>query len=347
MKIESNNIDPKSKSGSIKLIPNNSDDIYYLNGIILPGDKVSSYTTRKISLDGGKTQQKKTLKLEIKVESLESDLDTGIMYIKGKISSENEFVRVGSYHTIDITIGNEFVINKALWNNSDIAKIKERCKEVPEIGFVIFFDKDCVISTISRNEIKVIYKEEIKGKNFKNIILNLLKIKEKIKNIVIGSTSEIRNEFYKALTKEDPSITKLCTVTKLSSDHKGLSNSKTVSKILTDRSVLTSLQNLKFVDDLREIQNFFNCVDQNIDEVCIGLKEVGEAMEYGAIKTLFVTDKFCRPKTVAEREFSDSFIKRAEGLRAKICIIPVGLDSGLRLESMGSVGCTISFKFKN
>ncbi|ELA42404.1 uncharacterized protein VICG_00503 [Vittaforma corneae ATCC 50505] len=346
MKIESNTIDPKSKSGSIKLIPNNSDDIYYLSLIILPGDRVSSYTTRKISLDGGKTQQKKTMKLEIKVESAESDLEAGIMYVKGKTCCENEFVRIGSYHTIDISVGNGFVLNKTDWKNSDIAKIKECCKEVPEIGFVVFFEKDCVLSTVSSNDIKTVYKEEIKNKNFKEIILNTIKIKNKVKNVVIASTSDIRAEFYKLLVKQDPSIDKVSTMIKLTGDYKGLPNSKVISKILSDKSMLTSLQHLKFVDDLREVQKFFNTIDLSREEVCIGLKEVSEAMDYGAIKILFVTDKFCKPKTVPEREFADAFIRKAGDLRAKICIIPIGLDLGQRLESIGNVACSLSFNYK-
>ncbi len=101
------------------------------------------------------------------------------------------------------------------------------------------------------------------------------------------------------------------------------------------------------MEDLREAQKFFYLIDQDQGEVCIGLKEVGEAMEYGAIKVLLVTDKFCKPRTVPEREFSDSFIKRAEDLRAKICVLPIALDLGERLDSIGGVACMLSFNYKN
>lgn len=346
MKIESNTIDPKSRAGSLKLVPNNNDDIYYLNLIISPGDRVSSYTTRKISLDGGKTQQKKTLKLEIRVEAIESDLEIGIMYVKGKTCCENEYVRIGSYHTIDISVGNGFVLNKAEWKNSDIAKIKECCKEMPEVCFVVFFEKDCVVSTVSSNDIKTVYKEGIKSKNFKEIIANIIKLKDKVRNVVIASTSDVRSEFHKLLVKQDPSIDKISIVVKLTGDYKGLSNSKVISRILSDKATLTNLQNIKFVDDLREVQKLFNAIDLSQEEVCIGLKEVSEAMEYGAIKTLFVTDRFCKPKTVSEREFADAFVKKARDLRAKICVIPVGLDLGERLESIGGVACSLSFNYK-
>lgn len=346
MKIESNQIDPKTRSGGMKLVPNNNDDIYYLSLIILPGDKISSYTTRKLSLDGGKTQKKITLKLEIKVEAVDSDLETGIMYIKGKTSCEHEHVRIGSYHTLDVAVGTEFTLTKKEWKQSDISKINKCCKEVPEICFVIFFEKGCAVSTVSSNEINIVYKEDARSKTFKDLVCNTIKIKSKVKSIVIAGASEIRNEFHKQLLSTDSAISKITIVLKLTPDYKGLSNSKVISKILSDPNMLPSLQNLKFVDDLKEIQKFFVSIDLNQEEVCIGLKEVSEALDYGAVKTLFVTDKFCKPKTVSEREFADSFIKKADELRAKVCIIPVGLDLGERLETIGSVACSLSFNYK-
>jgi len=346
MKIEANHIDPKCRSGSLRLTPNNCDDIYHLSHIIAPRDIISSYTTRKISLDGGKTQQKRTMRLDISVVSVEVDLDVGIMYVKGKTCTESEFVRMGSHHTIDISVGNEFEINKKEWKNSQITKIKECCVVNPELCFVVFFERDSVVSIVSTNEIKSVYKEEIKNKNFKGLISSTVKTKPNVKSIIIAGTTDVRTEFHRMLVKQDPSIASMSAVIKLTADYKGISNSKIISKILADKAMLSTVQNVKFVDDLREGQKLFNAIDTNKEDVCIGLKEVGEAMEYGAVKMLFVTDKFCRPRSVSEREFSDAFLKRASEMGAKTCILPVGLDLGERLDSLGGVVCSLSFNYK-
>lgn len=346
MKIVANCIDPRCKCGSLKLIPHNSDDIYHLSSTIAPNDKVSSQTTRKVSLDGGKTQQKKFLWLEIKVVSVETDLDVGVMYVKGKTCTENEFVRIGSHHTIDITIGNEFQIYKSEWKNAQITKIKECCKVDPELCFVIFFEKDCVISTVSSNEIKNVYKEAVKNKNFKDFIAKTINLKPNVKTIVIGATTDIGTEFHRALIKQDPSIAGMTTVIKLTGNYKGISNAKVISRLLGDKNILSAVQNVKFVDDLREAEKFFKTVDMTKEDICIGLNEVSEAMDYGAIKILFVTDRFCKPRSVGEREFADAFVKRATDLRAKVCILPIGLEFGERLELIGSVACSLSFAYK-
>ena len=346
MKIESTHIDHKTQSGSMKLVPNNEDDIYHLTSIIHKGDRIACLTTRKVSLDGGKTQKKITLKMEVKVETLDTDLGTGVIYAKGKTSIENEHIKIGSYHTLDIAVGTEFSLFKSEWKRNEIAKIKECCKEIPEVLFVVFYERDCVISSASSNGVRTIYKEEIKSKNFKEVTIQTIKMKEKVKNIVIASMSEIRNDFFKFLIKENSSIEKMVSVIKLTAEYKGLPNSKLVSKVLVDKNYMSLLNNVAFVEDLKEIQKLFNILDQNAGDVSIGIKEVGEAMEYGAIKVLFITDKFRRPKVVAEREFSDSFIKKAEDLRAKICTIPISMDLGERLDTIGGVACTLAFNFK-
>lgn len=346
MKTESSNIDRKTQAGSMRLVPNNEDDIYYLASIISIDDKISCYTTRKVSLDNGKTQKKISLKLEVKVESFDTDLNCGIMYVKGKTSVENEHVKIGSYHTLDIAIGTEFTITKSEWKRNEINKIKDCSKEVPNVLFVVFYEKDCVISSVSSNGVRIVYKEEVKSKNFKEITAQTLKMKEKVKSIVIASLSEARNDFSKFLTKENQAISKMVSIIKLTPDYKGLNNSKLVSKVLVDKNYISSLNNVAFVEDLKEAQKLFNNLDQHLEEVSIGLKEVGEAMEYGAIKILFLTDRFSKPKTVAEREFSDSLIKKAQELRAKICIIPISMELGERLHALGGIACTLAFNYK-
>lgn len=346
MKIVQNSVDQKSHLGHMKLIPNNADDIYRLSSIIRPNDRISSFTTRKVSLDGGKTQKKITLKLEIKVESLDADLHVGILYVKGKTSTENEHVRVGSYHTLDVAIGDEFIVFKSKWSSSDLAKIKDSAKEVPEICFIVFYERDCVVSTVSSNEARAVYKTEVKGKNFKDLVQNSLKLKQKVKNYIIASSSEIRNDFFKALVKDDSSIAGIGSVLKLTPEYKGLPNSKVISKILSDPNMASAINNIKFVEDIREMQNTFNKIDSCKDDICIGIKEVSEAIDYGAINMLFVTDKFSKPISLNERTAVDGFLDKVRELRAKICVIPVSLDAGERLDAMGGVVCSLKFNYK-
>lgn len=65
MKIISNKIESRTASGSVVLLPTSADDLYVLSSVISEEDTVEAYTTRKLSLDGGRTQQKVTARLMV------------------------------------------------------------------------------------------------------------------------------------------------------------------------------------------------------------------------------------------------------------------------------------------
>jgi protein pelota len=340
MKIVSNSIDLKSAIGSLKITPLNSDDFYVLSSVIGPNDHVESTTTRKLSLDGGKSQQKITLKLTIKVETIDIDLNAGLMYVKGKTIREHEHVKQGSYHTLNISIGDTFSVYKENWCSYQVGKLKEATKEVPEICFVVFYEKECVISTVSSNNITIVSKHECKAKNYKLIANAMYNLKEKMKSFVVAGTSDVRLDFFKVLVKEHKDLEKKSIVLKLGPEYKNIPNAKVVSRLLTDKNFSRTFSDIQYVDDLREIDSFFLDIDKGSNEnSCIGLAEVKEALEYAAIKTLFITDKLYRPST-------EILQKEANRIKAKICVIPEIHDLGERLKSIGGIAGTLKFIYK-
>ncbi|EQB60435.1 protein pelota [Vairimorpha apis BRL 01] len=165
MKILCDNIDKKKHFGSLDLIPESSDDIYEISKIIKPEDKIKCFTHRKLTIDG-KNQQKIGLYLKIKVESFNVDLENGILYAKGRVCEENEYVKIGSYHTLDVELDKKFNIYKDSWNFYDIQLIKNCTNGSQDVLFYIFYEKCCVICLVGKNNIKIINKIEIKFLQF-------------------------------------------------------------------------------------------------------------------------------------------------------------------------------------
>ncbi|KAI5169909.1 protein pelota [Pancytospora epiphaga] len=346
MKIVCNTIESRTNSGSLVLLPSSADDLYVLSSIIAEEDTVEAYTTRKLSLDGGRTQQKVTVKLAIKVESTVFDLDDGIMSLKGKVCRENEYITQGLYHTIHINLGNKFELWKPKWSRRDVHLIYESTKEVPHVVFVTFYDKECVVSNVSSNSIKTVFKGEIKSKNFKPTLGAVVSLKEKTKVLVIASFSVLGDEFYKVLSKENKVIAALSTTIKLKSEYKGLPNSRMISRVLSDSQYSKSFKEIAYVEDLREIEEFFLAMTMGSKKVCVGLGEIQEAFEYGAIKILFITDALYRPRTVEERRATESIISQAMEIRARVCVIPMIHESGERLHEMGGMAGILQFVYK-
>jgi protein pelota len=346
MKILRRDIEQRNKAGSMELVTEHQDDVYTLSSIIRPGDIATSSTTRKIQLDS-RTQQKISLSMRIKIETVTVDLETSVIYLKGRTTELHEHIKLGSYHTLDIPLGQKFKLHKEEWPASSIREIVECAKSQPEMVFTIFYEKECVVSVVSQNRINVVMKQEIRSRRFGDIIKTLEKDLGEIQLYVIASMHDIRNEFYKAASASQVLKRKLgmfCVV-KVPPECKGCSNAKVINTILTDRELSRAFKGIQYVDDLRELDGFFVLFAKGSDLVRVGRREVDEAMDYGAVEKLMITDELYRPHNVEARREIEEFCREARKMGCKICVIPVAHFLGGRLKELGGLCATLKFSF--
>ncbi|KAG5532825.1 hypothetical protein RHGRI_027195 [Rhododendron griersonianum] len=84
--------------GSVKMVPDEADDLWLAYNLIAEGDSVLAVTVRKVlreAASGGRDAERVKLKLEIKVEAMDYDKEGSVLRIRGKNILENEHVKVG------------------------------------------------------------------------------------------------------------------------------------------------------------------------------------------------------------------------------------------------------------
>ncbi|KAJ0078460.1 hypothetical protein Patl1_24100 [Pistacia atlantica] len=102
--------------GSVKMVPVDSDDLWFVYNLIAPGDSVMAVTVRKVlreAASGGRDAERVKLKLEIKVEVADYDKEGSVLRIRGKNILENEYVKIGAFHTLELELHRPFVLRKA------------------------------------------------------------------------------------------------------------------------------------------------------------------------------------------------------------------------------------------
>ena len=67
------------------------------------------------------------MKLKIKVERVEFDMEQCSLRLNGKNVEENEFVKLGQYHTLDIVIGRPIAIEKECWDFIFMGILNDAC----------------------------------------------------------------------------------------------------------------------------------------------------------------------------------------------------------------------------
>lgn len=115
--------------GSVKMVPEEGEDLWHAYNLIREGDQITATTFRKVQRDSGTgtESEKVKLKLTVSVESVEYDAEGQQIRLKGKNMTESEHVKLGAYHTIELELQRAFQLVKAEWDSIDSERIRTAC----------------------------------------------------------------------------------------------------------------------------------------------------------------------------------------------------------------------------
>jgi protein pelota len=217
MKLLYKNID-KKMSGSVELVAEEAEDMWHAYNLIMIGDYLRSSTIRRVvneSSVGLTTTSRVHTTLTICVKSLDFDTQAGVLRVKGINSEENQFVRMGAYHTIDLELNKKFNITKSEWDSVSIERIEEACDPNQNADLAAIVMQEglahvCLIlssMTLVKSKIEMAIPRKRKGlcanhdksleKFFERIIQALLSHInfDIVKAIIIGSPGFIKDQF--------------------------------------------------------------------------------------------------------------------------------------------------------
>ncbi|VFQ62874.1 unnamed protein product [Cuscuta campestris] len=114
--------------GGVKMIPEEADDLWIAYNLISEGDTVLASTVRKVlreSASGGREAERVKLRLQINVEAVEYDKEDSALRIRGKNVLENEHVKIGAFHTLEIELHRPFVLGKEVWDSLALEVLRQ------------------------------------------------------------------------------------------------------------------------------------------------------------------------------------------------------------------------------
>lgn len=125
----------KGGSGSVKLIPDNAEDMWQLFNLLRVDDHCEAVTFRKVtrggvgaggdSGGGGSCESERIkVKLKVLVTSVTYDGDGEAIRVKGRNTTETEHVKLGAYHTLDIDTRRPVTVTKSLWDTIDVDRLR-------------------------------------------------------------------------------------------------------------------------------------------------------------------------------------------------------------------------------
>ncbi|XP_006815452.1 protein pelota-like, partial [Saccoglossus kowalevskii] len=100
--------------------------MWHAYNLVATGDSLRSTTVRKVqteSATGSSSSSRVRTMLTICVEDIYFDTQACVLRVKGRNIQENQYVKMGAYHTIDLELNRKFTLAKAKWDIIQLDRI--------------------------------------------------------------------------------------------------------------------------------------------------------------------------------------------------------------------------------
>jgi protein pelota len=340
------------KSGEIKLVPENLDDIWHLYNIIEEGDLVRAVTFRtsedeKADKLRAKKTEKKRMKLGIRVEKLAFHEFSNRLRIQGVIVEGPQ--DLGSYHTfnVDAEEMQPLSIVKDHWRAHQLERIDEAVQQrtQPMLVFVSL-DEDTAnvvilyqsgvqsVAEIDAHRSGKMYESKETTGEYYGEILSVVRsvIKPDSPLVVIGS-GFAREHFMKFAKEKDPALFEQ-TLTHATANA-GLNGVHEALKIGIVEQITKENRVSK---ETQAIETLFEEIKKN-GLVTYGKNEVNDALSRGAVQKLLISDILVRSKE------GEHLLDLARNTHSGFIIINTMHDAGKKFEGIGGVAAFLRFKY--
>lgn len=339
------------KSGEIKLVPENLDDIWHLYNIIEEGDLVRAVTFRtaegeKADKLRAKKTEKKKMKLGIRVEKVAFHEFSNRLRIQGVITEGQQ--DLGSYHTfnIDAEEMQPLSILKDRWKLHQLQRIDEAVQQrtQPMLVFVSLDDDAATVALLYQSGVQQVaeidahrsgkmYESKETAQEYYSEIFSVIKtVKKPESPLVVIGPGFAREHLIKIGKEKEPALFRDCiTHATANAEMNGIHEALKVGiveQITKENRVSKETQAVEKV--LEEIKKD--------GLVTYGAKEVEEALSRGAAEKLLLSDVLVRSKN------GERLLTLARNTHCDFMIINTMHEAGKKFEGIGGVAALLRFK---
>ncbi|KAL3258950.1 hypothetical protein MRX96_016618 [Rhipicephalus microplus] len=305
----------KDGSGNVTLIPEEAEDMWHAYNLMSEGDSLKASTIRKVTTEsatGSTGSNRVRTTLVICIESIDFDTQACVLRVKGRNIQENQYVKMGAYHTLDLEMNRKFTLAKQHWDSVHL----ERLAVVMQEGLAHV----CLVTssmTLVRAKIDVSIPRKRKGscsqhdkglqRFYEAVMQAILRHVnfDVVKCVLVASPGFVKDQFFEymsqAATKLDLKVL-LENKGKFVLTHASSGFKHSLKEILQDPSVQSRLSDTKAAGEVKALEQFYQILQNEPSRAFYGTKHVERANEGQAIETLLISDNLFRCQDVKQRK---------------------------------------------
>ncbi|CAH8492235.1 unnamed protein product [Schistosoma mattheei] len=360
----------KNSSGYITLIAENEEDMWLTYNLVQVGDKMRCSTVRKVQNESAtgsvQTKQVRT-NLTIEVEKIDFDLQGSVLHLKGRNVVENQFVKMGAYHTLDLRIDEKFTITKTEWDSVAIMLVEQASDPTQQADLAAVIMHEglayvCLITsttTIVRAKIDTTIPRKRPGlpttqheKGLSRFFEQIMQAIERhirfdiVKCIILASPGFLREQFFEFMiqtaTRQEKRVF-LENKSKFMLVHSSSGHKHALKEVLTDSVVMSKLVNTKATSEVTALNDFYQMLKTDQSRAFYGFKHVKTAADACAIDTLLITDALFRSRNLEERKQYVELVDQVKDNQGIVRIFSSLHVSGEQLNQLSGVAAILRF----
>lgn len=328
----------KDNGGSLTLVPEEEEDMWHIYNLISNGDSVRASTIRKVTTEsntGSTTSNRIRTTLTISIEDIDFDTQACKLRLKGRNIEENDHVKMGAYHTIDLEPNRKFTLTKSEWDSVALERIEMATDPTKSADLAAIIMQDglahvCLVTnslTLVRAKIDVNLPRKRRGntqqhekalhKFYEALMQAILRHVnfEVAKCVLLASPGFTKDLFYEYMIqmaiKTDNKVI-LENKSKFVLCHASSGFKHSLREVLQDPSLQARLMDTKASEEVRMLETFYKMLQNDPHRAYYGEKHVFRASESQAIEVLLISDKLFRAQDVATRK---KYVKLVDEVR--------------------------------
>ncbi|EIN10417.1 pelota [Punctularia strigosozonata HHB-11173 SS5] len=382
MKLISKHVE-KNGEGYVKVRPEDDEDMWHLYNLIQEGDKVRAPAIRGVknvsstgSVESHRVRTMLTIQVKRTVFSPSSsagdngpntDVTTASLHISGPVVEENQHVKMGAYHTLDIEVHRDLSIMKDNWDSVALERVEESC--VPgrgaEVGAIVCGEGTaafCLLSqhmTVIRQRIEVPIPrkqssssahdkglEKFYAAVYAGFIRHIPYSNPALRAIVIASPGWVRDAVHDYIMKEATRTGNKAILTarnKFIKVHITSPHVHSLVEVLKSPEIVSQLKETKFAREGMMLDKFFKMLGSDEMRAWYGPDHVALAAEHGAIGTLLISDDLFRSSDPAVRKRYVELVESVKQKNAEVLIFSSMHESGQQLNQLTGIAAILTF----
>jgi protein pelota len=338
----------------IKLVPESLDDLWHLQYILEPGDRVSGDTTRRIQRNDDSLRDKggerEPMWIEVSVDDVEFAKFANRLRVGGKITDCSREDQLGFHHTLNVEERTEISVTK-VWQSDQLERLQEavEASENPDVAIVTVEEGEAYVHTIAQygaEERAAITGPTGKGEFAQprselftqlGAVLNRMDVE----TVLLAGPGFTKQDALDHILDEYPDLAgKIQTVDTASVGDRG------VHEVLKRGAVDRVQAETRIAREAELIDKLMENVATGA-KAAYGIEEVQKAADFGAVETLLVLDDRLRKERAGEGDWSmdaNALVKTVEQQGGDVTVFSGEFDPGRQLQNLGGVAAILRYR---